>query len=123
MREWLKTARNEKGITMADMADKLGISESYYCLIENGDRQKKMDIELLIRLSLILEISKSRILEYEQCSSLSKNIDTYAKRRGGNKLHACRRPLLCESGGRTPNGFYHCCRVARYSGICMQIFP
>lgn len=66
MRGWLKTTRNEKGITMAEMAEMLGISESYYCLIESGERQKKMDIELLIRLSSTLGIPKTKILEYEQ---------------------------------------------------------
>ena len=41
MREWLKNSRKEKGITMSELASKLDISESYYCLIENGERQKR----------------------------------------------------------------------------------
>ena len=44
MRNWLRELRMNKGYTMKDMGEKLGISESYYCAIENGDRQKKMDM-------------------------------------------------------------------------------
>lgn len=40
---------------MGRMAELLGISESYYCLIENGKRQKRIDIFLLSRLSDVLE--------------------------------------------------------------------
>ena len=56
MRCWLKKARKEKGITMADMAKTLGISEGYYSLIESGKRQEKMDITLLVRISSALGI-------------------------------------------------------------------
>ena len=57
MREWLRKLRNEKGLTMKDMGEKLGISESYYCAIENGDRQKKMDMMIASGLATIFEIS------------------------------------------------------------------
>ena len=52
MREWLKTMRTEQGMTMKDLSRKLGISESYYCAIENGDRQKRMDLMLCHQLSV-----------------------------------------------------------------------
>ena len=39
MRDWLKNLRIEKKLTMKELASKLGISESYYCAIENGERQ------------------------------------------------------------------------------------
>lgn len=66
MREWLKDARTKKGLTMKDISSKLGISESYYCAIENGDRQKNMDITLVSGLSLALGISVSRIVKLEK---------------------------------------------------------
>ena len=65
MREWLKNAREEKKLTMKDIAAKLHISESYYCSIENGYRQKNMDIVLAEKLGEVLEIPLKRILEYE----------------------------------------------------------
>lgn len=57
MRSWLKEARESKGVTMASMAKSLDISEGYYCLIESGKRQEKMDITLLVRISSVLDIS------------------------------------------------------------------
>lgn len=38
MRENLKRARKEKGLTQQQMADKLGISQRYYQKIEQGSR-------------------------------------------------------------------------------------
>lgn len=66
MRDWLRTLRIEKRMTMKDLAKKLGISESYYCSIENGDRQKKMDIVLASGLSTILEVPLAVIVSYEE---------------------------------------------------------
>lgn len=66
MREWLKNSRKEKGITMSELANKLGISESYYCLIENGERQKRMDISLLAKLSDALNIPIAEIVALEE---------------------------------------------------------
>ena len=65
MREWLKTSRIEKGLTMKEMSQKLGISESYYCAIENGLRQKRMDFALVSALSAILGVPMASIAKYE----------------------------------------------------------
>lgn len=65
MREWLKKAREDKKMTMKELAAKLHISESYYCSIENGYRQRNMDISLADRLSDILEIPLKEILKSE----------------------------------------------------------
>lgn len=65
MREWLRNYRREKGITMNKMAELLGISESYYCLIENGERQKRIDLSLLIKLSDILQTPITELIKKE----------------------------------------------------------
>ncbi len=65
MREWLRNLRIEKNLTMKAMAEKLGISESYYCAIENGERQKKMDMLLASGLATILEVPVSRIVQLD----------------------------------------------------------
>ncbi len=66
MREWLKDARTKAGFTMKDVGEKLGISESYYCAIEKGERQKKMDMMVASGLSMILGIPISEIVRMEQ---------------------------------------------------------
>lgn len=66
MRDWLIELRNQKGYTLKEMGHKLGISESYYSLIEKGDRQKRMDITLVAKLSDILDVSLENIIQMEQ---------------------------------------------------------
>ena len=65
MRTWLRIAREANGLTMKELSGKLDISESYYCAIENGTRQRKMDFALLSALATILEISLENIAKYE----------------------------------------------------------
>ena len=63
MREWLKALRGER--STADIAKLLGISQQYYSYIENGERQKRMNIQLCERISKIFDISVEQIIEYE----------------------------------------------------------
>lgn len=66
MRVWLKNAREEKGMTMKAAADELNISESYYCSIENGTRQKRMDISLASKISVVFGVPLAAVVEMEQ---------------------------------------------------------
>lgn len=66
MREWLRGARLQKALTMNQMAHKLHISESYYCSIEKGYRQRDMDISLAEKISSALNIPLKQILKFEQ---------------------------------------------------------
>ena len=70
MREWLKNARIERGLTMKELGVKLGISESYYCSIEAGIRQKNMDLSLIAALASALGIPVADIVQFE-CDRLS----------------------------------------------------
>ena len=65
MREWLKDKRLAAGLTMSQMADRIGITESSYSKIEAGERQKKMDIEIAQSLSCVLGISVDEIATFE----------------------------------------------------------
>lgn len=66
MREWLKEARTKNGLTMKEMGDALAISESYYCKIEKGDKQRDMDLSLVDRISKALDIPLKKILIEEE---------------------------------------------------------
>lgn len=74
MRKWLKKARQDHGLTMKQMADELHISESYYCSIENGYRQRDMDISLAAKISETLKISMKQILKFEQANRTTKQV-------------------------------------------------
>lgn len=65
MRDWLASTRKEKGMTQLEVANQLDISESYYNYIENGDRQKKMDVALAAKLSVVFGIPVTKIIELE----------------------------------------------------------
>lgn len=65
MRTWMKKAREDKLMTMKDAADEIGISESYYSRIENGERQKHIDSDLVFKMSKVFGISVSQIFKYE----------------------------------------------------------
>lgn len=65
MREYLVTLRKEKGLTQKQLSQKLGISESYYNQIENGERQKRMDITIIDRISLALDVPVSTLIKFE----------------------------------------------------------
>ena len=65
MRLWLRDLRKEKGLTMKAVAGSIGISEGYYCSIENGDKQKRMDTALILGLAKALEVEPVEILQNE----------------------------------------------------------
>ena len=65
MRKWLKQSREECKLSQQDMADKLRISLSYYNMIENGERQKKIDLNILSKLARALNISIDELIQYE----------------------------------------------------------
>lgn len=65
VRDWLKEKRIGKNLTQDQMAEQLGISLSYYNLIENGERQKKMDLSIANQLSVILGMTLMQIIEKE----------------------------------------------------------
>lgn len=66
MRNWLRDMRKKSGFTMKDMSHKLNISESYYCAIESGDRQKNMDVFLASQLAVIFKIPVSKVVACEK---------------------------------------------------------
>ena len=65
MRGWLADARKKSGMTQRQVADALDISEGYYSFIESNDRQKKMDIALAAKLSVVFGIPIAEIIAME----------------------------------------------------------
>lgn len=65
MRKWLFELRKQKALTMKEVSSRLGISESYYSLIESGARQKHMDIYLLVQIADLFERPILRLIDDE----------------------------------------------------------
>lgn len=65
MREWLKNARDKKGLSQRETARRLEIGQQYYSGIENGTRQKELQLLMAVRLSELLQIPLREIIEAE----------------------------------------------------------
>ena len=65
MRCYLRSRRMKINSTMNDMAKKLDISESYYSLIENGDRQTDMSLSIIEKLAKAFGVSVHTIVKEE----------------------------------------------------------
>ena len=65
-REYLIAMRNERGLTQKDVSRGLGISESYYNLIEHGSRQKNMSFSILLGLSKVMNVSVEVLMNKEK---------------------------------------------------------
>lgn len=66
MREWLKSLRIEKGFTQQKVADLTDMSLSNFNLIENGERQKDLDLSLVLKLARIFGVSVDYIIAEEE---------------------------------------------------------
>ena len=47
------------------MADKLGITEAYYWLVENGQRQRRMDVVFIYKLSQVTGVPVEELVRKE----------------------------------------------------------
>jgi len=68
MRDWLKNLREDKKMSTYSAAEAIGVSQSYYFAIEQGDRQKKMDIVLATKISSAFGVSVGKIIKLENDS-------------------------------------------------------
>lgn len=65
-REWMKDIRRSKGMTCAELAAKVGMSECHLVNIENGKRKTNgLDMDFLIRLADALRVKPVKILQSE----------------------------------------------------------
>ncbi len=61
MREWLYKARKNKNLTMAEVAARSNISESYYSMIESGNRD--VPVHTAKKIAKVLEFNWTKFYE------------------------------------------------------------
>lgn len=66
MRKYLKTLRTTKNLTQAEVAKELDISESYFCLIEKGERKESLSVSVLCKLAEVFNVPVSDLIEAER---------------------------------------------------------
>lgn len=76
MREYLIELRNKLNLSQQDVADYVGISRQYYNAIENGIRQKKMDITLITKFSKLFKVTLQKICDLENEWQKNHSIST-----------------------------------------------
>lgn len=69
MRGWMAEARKNCDLTMKEAASQLGISESYYSMIERGERQQKLDITFAVKIAAVFGLSLEYIVRQEDKST------------------------------------------------------
>lgn len=65
-RKYLIELREKNKMSQQNVADKLNLSRQYYCGIENGNRQKKMDITLISALAMVFGLTLGEIADFEK---------------------------------------------------------
>lgn len=65
MRTWLVDLRNDRNETQADAARGLGISRQSYFQVERGERQKRLTMDMMVRIAGHFGISLEQIAEFE----------------------------------------------------------
>lgn len=65
MRMYLKKLRKNKSISETEVAKAMSISRQYYNMIENGSRQSSLRMNVVQKLSEILEIPLPALMELE----------------------------------------------------------
>ena len=73
----LKQYRKAAGITQAEMGQKLGMSESGYCLIENGKR--RITVQLGYDIAEILNVDINDIFLFDSLAKCKGEDDDYGK--------------------------------------------
>lgn len=68
-RTYLIRIRKQRGETQQAAADALGITRQYYALIEDGARQKRMDIVFAEKLSKHFGVPLNDIFDFERALS------------------------------------------------------
>lgn len=66
MREWLKKLRTSKAMSQQYVSTNINVTQQYYSCIENGERQKDLDLSLVLKLSKLFDVSVDYIISEEE---------------------------------------------------------
>lgn len=66
MRDWLKDLRIKSGLTQREAAIRLGLSVSYYAMIETGQRMPDMSLSMMEKIADLFHVSVLFIADKEK---------------------------------------------------------
>lgn len=62
MRDFLRDLRKERKLSQDDIAKRMGLTQSFYSMIETGERVELMTIEMAIKLANVLGIDSADLI-------------------------------------------------------------
>lgn len=65
MRSYLKKLRDDNSVTQDALSEAIGISQNHYSNIENGARQKVIDLSLLVKIADYYSVPVQQLIEQE----------------------------------------------------------
>lgn len=65
MREFLRDLRKERKLSQDDIAKRMGLTQSFYSMIETGERVERMNLEMTIKLANVLGIDSADFIKRE----------------------------------------------------------
>ncbi|MDL2327506.1 helix-turn-helix transcriptional regulator [Ruminococcaceae bacterium OttesenSCG-928-A11] len=65
MRQYLLDLRENRKMSQQDVAQLAGITQAYYCFIEQGKRQRAMSMATLQKLAMAFSLQPSDIFQME----------------------------------------------------------
>ena len=66
MRNYLKSLRENNGLSQQNVENITGIKQQYYSLIETGERQQDMSLSVMEKLSSALNVPLDEFIKMEQ---------------------------------------------------------
>ena len=65
MREFLRDLRKERKLSQDDIAKRMGLTQSFYSMIETGERVERMNLEMAMKLANVLGIDSADFIKRE----------------------------------------------------------
>ena len=65
MREFLRELRKERGLSQDEISKRMGLTQSFYSMIETGERVERMNLEMAVKLANTLGIDSGEFIKRE----------------------------------------------------------
>lgn len=65
MREYLRDLRKERGLSQDEISKRMGLTQSFYSMIETGERVERMNLDMAIKLANTLGIDSGEFIKHE----------------------------------------------------------
>ena len=65
MREFLRDLRKERKLSQDEISKRMGLTQSFYSMIETGERVERMNLDMAVKLANTLGIDSGEFIKHE----------------------------------------------------------